>query len=60
MKKKKYEYRKDGMLHRTNGPACILITSRGTTLWCLFNNPHRYYGPCHGELLWYFHGAQLK
>ena len=40
------EYRIGGNLHRPNGPA---IVWHDRWAWCLYNLPHRYYGPQHSQ-----------
>lgn len=54
------EYRLNGAIHRTNGPAYYL--DGVVWSWYLFGKWHRYYGPVSGynEKDWYIHGNMVK
>jgi hypothetical protein len=55
---KYYEHREDDKLHCTNGPACA--AGPNSWLWCLNDQPHRYYGPYHSDGCWCLHGKRVK
>jgi hypothetical protein len=50
----------NGVLHRENGPAVLLIS--GTKQWYQYGRMHRADGPAHerftGRLSWYINGVQ--
>ena len=51
----KITYRLNGLRHRPNGPAIILIN--GGWSWWLHGERHRYYGPIiHYTTQWAIHG----
>lgn len=52
------EYRVDGELHRSNGPAIFWSTNS----WNWYANGlwHRYYGITSSGGLWYIHGVFVK
>lgn len=55
------EYRRNGVLHRTNGPA--ITFHEGYWHWRLYGKRHRYYGPSDrfaGRDTWYIHGGYMK
>jgi hypothetical protein len=53
----RFEYRKDGKLHRVNGPAWY---DKGSWAWFLNDKWHRYYGPQDNDSEWWVHGIMVK
>lgn len=53
------EYQKDGLVHRTNGPARIYQRSGGWG-WVLFDKRHRYYGPQNVNGVWWLYGRWFR
>jgi hypothetical protein len=51
-------YRKDGLLHRPNGPA--IIWSESSWVWQINGMQHRYYGPSNVFGVWCIHGEMIK
>jgi hypothetical protein len=52
-------YQRDGLLHKSNGPA--LTWEDGSCAWMLYGNQHRYYGPWAGMTGgWRIHNTILK
>lgn len=54
------EYTKDGLTHRSNGPA---IHSFDSETWAINNKVHRYYGPARttpSVSAWWIHGNWIN